>query len=341
MTNSQENLPSPVPDSPAALQSMIEEIARDVAAARWVQVRERLAGAIRLFPANASLYRALCDVCFQVQDYEAAETAASAAIELTPDEGDLWLRLGKARLRRGRPEEAEAAFRQSRVLGLGRGTSARAIPGWGPITKEAGVLVFSDEKTEWMLPWWHEHYARCNDLEVHFVDTGMTERAVQFCKARGTYLRFPPCALEGWFLKPFVLRTTPFRRTIYLDIDCEVRGAIRGLLAYEGFAIARDVLCNFSTVPEPVNSGVIVYDHGHELIDRWCRSTLTNWRKFRGDQDVLDHEEKVYAEIPPSTHWLRLRGENPDALIFHHTGPTGKEHIAKAIRGERSAPNSP
>jgi hypothetical protein len=204
---------------------------------------------------------------------------------------------------------------------------------WMDPTREKGVLVFADKNVEWQLDWWFYHYSKYNSFPVLFVDTGMTEAGATFCKARGSYLKLPPIELKGWFLKPFVLKMTTFQKTIYMDVDVEVRGSIYDMFDYEGFAISKDKLNNFSKVKEPVNTGVIVYEHGHPLIDEWCHDTIHKWHSFRSDQDVLDRVEKTYTEIPHNIHWLRIMGENKRALLYHHTGPVGKKNIRDAMVG--------
>ena len=202
---------------------------------------------------------------------------------------------------------------------------------WGDPIREKGVLVFADKNAEWMLDWWYENYRKWNDFPVLFVDIGLSPAGATFCKARGSYVKLPPMQLKGWFLKPFALKMTTFKKTLYMDVDVEVRGSVYDLFEHKGFAIAKDKLNSFSTVPNPVNSGVIVYEHGNELIDRWCENTIRGWHKFRSDQDVLDHMEKKYTEIPHEQHWLRIMGENKRAVLYHYTGPIGRKIIKEAI----------
>jgi hypothetical protein len=160
----------------------------------------------------------------------------------------------------------------------------------------------------------------------------MTETGIKFCKDRGIYTKMPDVPLKDWFKKPFAMKMTQFIRTIYMDLDCRVRGDLGDLFEeYKGFAISRDQMNNFSTVNNPVNSGVIIYDHKESIIDRWCDNVIKMSEILRGDQDVLDHTEKTITELPHSVHWLRIQGDNDKALIYHYTGEAGKEMIKNEL----------
>lgn len=198
---------------------------------------------------------------------------------------------------------------------------------WGDNIREKGVLLFTDKNTEWMLDWWFYNYHKFNTYPVQVVDIGMTQQGIDFCKARATYTKMPEIGITGWFLKPFALKMTTFKKTIFMDVDVEVRGSLYDLFEYNGFSVSYDKVNNFSTVPNPVNTGVIIYDSPNELIDRWCEKTITDFRKFRSDQDVLDSIDKKFTPLPHDIHWLRIMGQNDRALLYHFTGPIGKKII--------------
>lgn len=329
--HSTENL-QPSPIAALSLKTLVDRALGHLRREEWEASLENLEHAIALAPNHVQLHEALGSVRFRLGHYADAAGAFAAALALAPGSAGLRAQLANARARAGQGPEPEA---QSRVPPWRREAPKprAAVPvSWGNATGDFGVLVFSDEKTEWMLGWWHWHYKRDNLLPVLFVDAGMSTRAARFCMERGTYLKLPALEPKGWFLKPYVLRTTPFKRTLYLDVDCEVRGCLSPFFEFNGFAIARNVESNSIAVRDPVNSGVIVYDHGNELVDRWCEGTSARWKHFHSDQDVLDQLEKSFVEIPPQLHWLRARGPNPDALVFHHCGQAGKRDILAAIR---------
>src|SRR5438105_1502086 len=116
---------------------------------------------------------------------------------------------------------------------------------------EQGVLVASTSHLEWILPWWWYHYRAHNDLPVAFGDLGMTESARNWCRDRGELIsvEVPEFLVSGkevvcpqlaeqwekvigsgiwdvrlkWFKKPFAFIQSPFTKTLWIDLDCEIR----------------------------------------------------------------------------------------------------------------------
>jgi hypothetical protein len=205
---------------------------------------------------------------------------------------------------------------------------------WKKPIRERGVLVMCDKDQEWILPWWVDNYLKYNHIPIQFVDIGMSEEGAKFCKARGSYTKMPELELKNWFKKPFAMKLTLFKRTLYMDLDCEVRGSIFEFFEnLSGFVISNDVPNNFSTVSNPVNSGVVCYDWGEQIITRWANKVLSSHVVMRGDQDCLDHIEKIYTPLPKEYHWLRIMGENATSIIYHYTGSTGKKIIRENLIG--------
>src|SRR5690606_10167073 len=105
-----------------------------------------------------------------------------------------------------------------------------------------GVLVGSDLTLEWALPWWWERYKTYNTHPVAFVDMGLCFEMKEWCKQRGELIRLkivdfteevePKLAQEweektgtqfwgsrgAWFKKPFACLSSPFERTLWIDI---------------------------------------------------------------------------------------------------------------------------
>ena len=116
--------------------------------------------------------------------------------------------------------------------------------------KVNGVMVASDKKLEWMLPWWWTRFKATNDLPIAFVDFGMSPEARAWCQSRGQLISFDTSmdfvvpdeeiskdlkekwnsiylvnnfwkARRFWIQKPFAMLLTPFENTLWVDIDCE------------------------------------------------------------------------------------------------------------------------
>jgi hypothetical protein len=217
---------------------------------------------------------------------------------------------------------------------------------------EDGIVVASDQTHEWLLPWWWDHYRKYNDHPVVFVDFGLSLKAKNWCKERGEFALLPVPDIfvkekqeidpllstdwelgfgnkfwpsrNAWFKKPLACLRSPFRRTIWLDIDCEIRGSIQKLFDYADRAQVGLVRERSGSL---YNSGVIVFRHGISLIEQWAKESFEKNHLFRGDQEILSNmikEKKLDIEkLPEIYNWSRLYEDNPDALVLHWHGDPG------------------
>jgi hypothetical protein len=135
-----------------------------------------------------------------------------------------------------------------------------SLPNWKFVKPLAnrGVLIASDSKLEWMLPWWWNHYRKYNDFPLSIVDFGMTKNARKWCEKIGTVYDFDYSepfvygkdlvsekvkkflkerifvkniwdVRKLWFQTPLAMLQTPYQTTIWLDIDCEILGSLEDL----------------------------------------------------------------------------------------------------------------
>lgn len=228
---------------------------------------------------------------------------------------------------------------------------------------EDGVIVGADLSQEWLLPWWWGHYSRFNSHPVAFADFGMSDEMKNWCKARGTLVNLPVADIfvaernemnsaivqqmeeacgttfwnsrNAWFKKPLACLKSPFSRSIWIDLDCEIRGSIRPLFSFSKPHIA------MAKEPPPsldYNSGVIVFKHGSSFVEEWADQAFENNHLFRGDQDILNEmirtQRITITELPSIYNWSRILEENPEAVILHWHGPHGKTTIAHQIARE-------
>jgi hypothetical protein len=192
-----------------------------------------------------------------------------------------------------------------------------------------GVLVATDQKEEWLLPWWWEAYSRFNAFPVTFVDWGMSEKAKEWCRARGTLISArvdstffseasPSPRIQNaievfrafflsdvrpyWFSKPVVMKDSTYETTLWLDLDCEVLAPLDALFEYAsspaGVGIARDTEVSEARNIEIgilnegetlYNSGVVVFRKDSPLIAEWAEVCLRDHHDFFGDQSVLSY----------------------------------------------------
>ena len=257
------------------------------------------------------------------------------------------------------------------------------VPAFLPydLKKNDGVIVGCDHHQEWLIPWWWSKYAECNTYPVTFVDFGMSQKSRRFCQSHGEVLfvhdsmhflaekkDVAPQTVslwesiykaevwnyrKSWFKKPFAMFLSPYQRSIWLDLDCEVVSSLEVLFETchhpSKIALARepenlqvlmrkqDLLFEKEVL---YNSGVIVFESGAELIRKWIQRTLSDHSQFVGDQNLISrliHQNPLgIFELPAIYNW-RIFASNdplqvvvhPQAVIIHWAHDWGKEHIRK------------
>ncbi len=235
-----------------------------------------------------------------------------------------------------------------------------------------GVVVGCDRNQEWLLPWWWEHYQRENAFPVLFVDFGMSEKAASFCDARGERARLPPppfsmqpvakdaadqwSARYGngiwakrplWFLKPYAFLLSPFSRSLWLDLDCQVLGRLDPLfqclmfgaeiaLVPEPESVQREHAKAGFLLPEEVNynSGVVPFIPNSPILEKWVEEVEERNCDHISDQQALSRA--IYKLKPPlfilpsECNWPADE-PNGNALIRHFLGGALKAQIAQSL----------
>lgn len=228
-----------------------------------------------------------------------------------------------------------------------------------------GIIAGCSKEQEWLLPWWWEHLRAHDDHPVTFVNFGnMTDTALLWCKERGEVVTLnisdsfiapkelvnPYLATQWigmhpqawqirlcWHKKPFALLQTPYERTLWLDLDCQVNGSLQPIFDYcqneVGISMAKEAECSrelnwqrgFLLPGEPVyNSGVIPYRYGAPIIATWAQCSLKQSHLFYGDQQLLTRilfvHNMQFPILPNTYNWLLDMGENTNAVILHYYG---------------------
>ncbi len=229
-----------------------------------------------------------------------------------------------------------------------------------------GVICGTDQSLEWILPWWWSRYSAYNTFPVTFCDFGMSQEAKAWCQERGEVVsilfdRSAVTSIENiapdkvaswegiygkgiwqgrpyWFQKPFAFLESPYERSIWIDLDCEILTSIAPLFEYfekeAELGIVRDFL--FSHLPRfhpevAYNSGIVVFEHGSKLIQTWAEEALRSNHLFWGDDPLLAHLINTLRipviEIPEIWNWRLSQGFNLNVNIVHWTGTGGKGYI--------------
>ena len=212
---------------------------------------------------------------------------------------------------------------------------------WGKWHQTTGVITGCDRKLEWILPWWYENFRKHSDARVAFCDFGMSKEMLARCALWGKVIPidYGPDG-KKWWKKPFAVLASPFRHTVWLDVDCQVVGDISALLKPgDNIGLVTDQPATKKLSRPIYNSGVITVPHGLGLISDWARAcyawTHQDWHY--GDQDVLavliETGRWDVDTLPPEYNSLRLC-PSADPVISHYTGVLGTRHIREIINGQ-------
>lgn len=233
------------------------------------------------------------------------------------------------------------------------------------LLEEDGIIVASDANQEWLLAWWWENYSRFNSLPVAFVDFGMSQAMRTWCQERGlvidlivddafvaTRQQMNPLMTavmeiesgtwfwdyrKAWFKVPCALLQSPFRKSLWMDLDCEVCGSLEEIFRSYGepLSLSRDAH-SYSSYPV-YNCGVIAFRRGVSIIEQWADACIEQNHLSRGNQDLLSqilYRHNMRVDMPEIYNWSRSSAleKDPQAIIVHWHGPHGKkclEHIVQ------------
>ena len=227
--------------------------------------------------------------------------------------------------------------------------------------RDKGLLAFSNQRLEWMLPWWVETVRAHSNLPITFIDAGLSKRMRKWCRSKGDVIKLEdqiPVASrqkvapeqqklweslyfgdvwesrKAWFLKPQVLNLTPYQKTLYLDIDCQVVSEIDSLFDLKSeCALVEEKGGVGQLLPAThtiYNSGVILYEKNAPLIVEWQEAAKFNTHKFMGDEDLLSaliHEKYSVHTLDARFNCRPSSPKVNSAHIIHHVGLQGKRDI--------------
>lgn len=236
-----------------------------------------------------------------------------------------------------------------------------------------GFITGSDSTMEWLLPFWWRHLRKHHRNPITIVNFGMGEEVLRWLHGKVEVLNLiiPDDLLENrrsfpirygdeeaplveiyqrkrkaWFTKPFAMLQSPYRRTIWLDVDCQVNADISSLFAFAenetGMAMGLEADHKLQAKIEDgvlkpggklFNSGVIAYRHGANLIQKWAQAVIEDEGVFLGDQDILSHLiDQANLPVPVFSrqyNWLMNEwGVNDEACVMHWAG-RAKTYLAK------------
>jgi hypothetical protein len=228
-----------------------------------------------------------------------------------------------------------------------------------------GIVVASDISQEWLLPWWWDNYIQFNAFPVTFVDMGLSLEMKLWCKERGELIVLPISGLfvterqdlsikfisalekqhgthcwesrQSWFRKPLACLQSPYESTLWIDLDCEIKGSLKELFSLcrhpSGLSILKED--PWPNGEQAFNSGVIAFQKGTKIIRDWALESFEGHLEYFGDQDVLTAVIKkqniVVGDLPPIYNLSRFLHPHPDAIVIHWHGHYGKRVISHQI----------
>lgn len=192
---------------------------------------------------------------------------------------------------------------------------------------DKGILTGCDERQEYLLKWWWNHYSKHNDYPVTFCDFGMTLSAKKWCESKGNVITQKSIPIQNlsqniehspwketlfplmwnnrtsWFQKAFAQAQSPYNLSIWLDLDCEVVKNLHPCfdLIQEGDGFA---ICPYNATEkalalkrkilkegtEGVQAGVFAYRKDSPVIPAWLQ-----WCQDHHTQDFS--EESCLSEM--------------------------------------------
>ncbi len=220
-----------------------------------------------------------------------------------------------------------------------------------------GIIIGGNENSAWLIPWWWKYYSRHNNFNVVFVDFGLSEKSRKLCSTFSSVEDIDPCVSNiatrdvvskslrdewesvygenvwksrcGWFLKPKALLQTPFDKTIWLDLDCEVMGSLEPLFQSlneeNEFSVAKD-----PSRAGIYNSGVVVYRKNSELLKNWESCCKNQNDKFLSDDvalsSLINSKNNSFKELSYEFHSVP-DNITPSSKVVHWISNWGKQFI--------------
>ena len=94
-------------------------------------------------------------------------------------------------------------------------------------------LTGCDENTEWMLDWFMKNLREHNNtIPVVFADFGVSIKMLEKIRVQKKFhavINMRKASEKGWFLKPRAMMSSPSKKTVWIDTDCEILDNVENL----------------------------------------------------------------------------------------------------------------
>jgi len=235
-----------------------------------------------------------------------------------------------------------------------------------------GVLTGCDQGQEWLLPWFFDLFRHFNpECPIAFADFGMTEKTRNWCRERGELFAvedvpsatsngfvfenerwiehpFTPSEMSAkqrlFFRKPLSLLRSPFKKTLWLDLDCQVRASLdplfslpsSGLMAAPAgsFLFAKNLSQSKVFFLPKFNCGVVLVEKGSQLLEEWALLScgpISFWTDEGSLAFVADRKRLLVTELPKTYNWAVAWGANENAQVYHWIGHSAKSYLKNLL----------
>jgi hypothetical protein len=206
---------------------------------------------------------------------------------------------------------------------------------------DEAFLTGCDESHEWMLPWFFKNYKKHCNKPLIFSDFGLSNlgRAI-VRKNVHAVMNLGEIEEYNWFRKPLSMWKSPSKKTVWIDLDCEIKENIDDifdLLEPNKLAMVEDKPWTKRRGHKWHNSGVVGFIDKPIILSQWCGAVRKYYKEEKGDQEVLDRiltpitKLSCIADLPNEYNVMRLQteldGYNGKIKIMHWTGEKGKDKI--------------
>ena len=208
---------------------------------------------------------------------------------------------------------------------------------------DEAFLTGCDKNHEWFLEWFIVNYKKHVKTPLVFADFGITETALEYVRKNvHAVMDMTKSAEKGWFKKPLSMLSCPAKKTVWIDLDCQIIDNIDRiftLLEPNKLNMVEDKPWTKRRKELWHNSGVVGFIDKPVILTQWAQQVKANPKV--GDQEVLHSMlnpiTKIGAinDLPNEYNVMRIQTEADNyqgkIKVMHWTGPKGKDKIRSML----------
>jgi hypothetical protein len=209
---------------------------------------------------------------------------------------------------------------------------------------DKAFITGCDKNHEWMLKWFFKNYKKhMKDVPLIFANFGLSDKGLTIVRENAhAVMNLETFDEKGWFKKPLAMLKSPSKKTVWIDLDCEIRDDVSNLfnmLVPNKLNMVEDKPWTMRGKELWHNSGVVGFIDKPAILYQWAKAIRD--APVKGDQEVLHlmlnpiTKIKYINDIPNEYNVLRLQtetdGYDGPIKVMHWTGAKGKDKIKAMI----------